>query len=131
MQQGVLGKTDVCVHEFIKEMAHAYAAADIVISRSGALSIAELCICAKPVVFVPYPHAAEDHQTTNAMALVNKNAALCVADKDVATQLLPKVLQLLQDEELAVQMSINLKALAIADADERIVNELNKVIETC
>jgi UDP-N-acetylglucosamine--N-acetylmuramyl-(pentapeptide) pyrophosphoryl-undecaprenol N-acetylglucosamine transferase len=122
------GKADVHVHEFIKDMAHAYAAADVVISRSGAMSVAELCIAAKPVVFVPYPFAAEDHQTTNAMALVNKGAALCVADAEVGEKLMPALDKLLQDDALCHNMSQALQSLAIKDADDRIINQLEKVI---
>ena len=70
------GKKSVWVNEFITQMEYAYAAADIVVARSGAMTVAELCVAKKPVLFVPYPFAAEDHQTVNAMQLVNKNAAI-------------------------------------------------------
>jgi len=116
----------VKVYEFIKEMDYAYAAADMVISRAGALAIAELCIAAKPVVFVPLPHAAEDHQTSNAMALVERNAALMVKDNEVQEELVKKIKHLLQDHAMQEIMINNLKSLAIKDADERIAN---KVIE--
>jgi UDP-N-acetylglucosamine--N-acetylmuramyl-(pentapeptide) pyrophosphoryl-undecaprenol N-acetylglucosamine transferase len=116
----------VKVFDFIKEMDCAYAAADIVISRAGALAIAELCIAGKPVIFVPYPHAAEDHQTSNAMALVKRNAALLVKDSDAKTELVKKLKTLLQDNDMQELMSINLKAKAIKNADERIAD---KVIE--
>ena len=116
----------VKVFEFIKEMDYAYAAADVVISRAGALAIAELCIAGKPVIFVPYPHAAEDHQTSNALALVAHNAALLVKDHDAKTELLKKLKTLLHDNAMQEIMSRNLKAMAIKDADERIAN---KVIE--
>jgi UDP-N-acetylglucosamine--N-acetylmuramyl-(pentapeptide) pyrophosphoryl-undecaprenol N-acetylglucosamine transferase len=76
----VKGKQSVWVNEFITQMEYAYAAADIVVARSGAMTVAELCVARKPVLFVPYPFAAEDHQTVNAMQLVNKNAALMVKD---------------------------------------------------
>jgi UDP-N-acetylglucosamine--N-acetylmuramyl-(pentapeptide) pyrophosphoryl-undecaprenol N-acetylglucosamine transferase len=124
------GKQNIQVHEFIYDMQFAYAAADIVISRSGALSIAELCISGKPVVFVPYPFAAEDHQTTNAMKLVHKHAALCVADAKVQAELIPAVLKLAEDKALCNSMAANIKALAIIDADERIINQLEKIIST-
>jgi UDP-N-acetylglucosamine--N-acetylmuramyl-(pentapeptide) pyrophosphoryl-undecaprenol N-acetylglucosamine transferase len=117
------GKEDmVQVFDFIREMDKAYAAADIVISRAGALAIAELCIVAKPVIFVPYPYAAEDHQTSNAMALVKKNAAILVRDDEAATRLLPELNKLLKDEQRQDSMSSNLKQLAIKDADERIAH---------
>lgn len=114
------------VFEFIREMDYAYAAADVVISRAGALAIAELCIAGKPVIFVPYPHAAEDHQTSNAHALVKHHAALMVKDSEAKTELVGKLKEVLKDENLQRTMSANLKAMAIKDADERIAK---KVIE--
>ncbi|MBS1689410.1 MAG: undecaprenyldiphospho-muramoylpentapeptide beta-N-acetylglucosaminyltransferase [Bacteroidetes bacterium] len=125
-QRAVAFSDKVKVYEFIKEMDYAYAAADIVISRAGALAIAELCIAAKPVVFVPYPYAAEDHQTSNAVALVERNAALMVKDNEVRQELVKKLKHLLDDDAMQEIMIKNLKALAIKDADERIAN---KVIE--
>lgn len=119
-------KDRVKVFAFIKEMDCAYAAADIVISRAGALAISELCIVAKPVVFVPYPFAAEDHQTSNAMSLVEKEAALMVKNEHAQTELVKEVKQLLANNKLQDVMIKNLKALAVKDADVRIAN---KVIE--
>lgn len=119
-------KDKVKVFEFIKEMDCAYAAADIVISRAGALAIAELCIAAKPVIFVPYPHAAEDHQTSNAMALVERNAALMVKDSEVQEELLKKLKHLLHDAAMQEIMTKDLQGMAIKDSDERIAK---KVIE--
>ncbi len=116
----------VKVFEFIREMDYAYAAADVVVSRAGALAIAELCIAAKPVVFVPYPFAAEDHQTSNAMALVEHNAAMMVKDSDAKTELIKKLKSLLHDKAMQEVMTEALKTLAIKDADRRIAN---KVIE--
>ena len=116
----------VKVFDFIREMDYAYAAADMVVSRAGALAIAELCIAAKPVIFVPYPFAAEDHQTSNALALVDKNAALLVKDSHAKTELTGIIKSLLNNETTQMLMSQNLKALAIRDADERIAG---KVIE--
>lgn len=117
---------NIKVYDFIKEMDYAYAAADIVISRAGALAIAELCIAGKPVIFVPLPTAAEDHQTSNAMALVNHNAAMLIKDSEIKAVLMEKLRSLLQDTAMQQVMSQNLKALAIKDADERIAK---KVIE--
>lgn len=116
----------VKVFDFISEMERAYAAADIVISRAGALAIAELCIVAKPVIFVPFPFAAEDHQTSNAMALVAHNAAMMVRNSDAPAELVNKLKNLLHDEAMQELMKENLKKLAITDADERIAR---KVIE--
>ncbi len=116
----------VRVFDFIREMDYAYAAADVVVSRAGALAIAELCIAGKPVIFVPYPHAAEDHQTSNAKALVKHNAAMLVKDSEAKTELVKLLKTVLNDNALQEAMSANLKAMAIKDADERIAN---KVIE--
>jgi UDP-N-acetylglucosamine--N-acetylmuramyl-(pentapeptide) pyrophosphoryl-undecaprenol N-acetylglucosamine transferase len=81
------GKENIWVGDFIKEMEMGYAAADVVISRAGAMAVTELCVAGKPTVFVPYPMAAEDHQTSNAMNLVNKQAALMVKDQEAKDKL--------------------------------------------
>jgi len=117
----------VVVQQFIREMDYAYAAADLVISRAGALAIAELCIAGKPVIFVPYPHAAEDHQTSNAMALVNKNAAELVPDEHVMTKLVPAAMALLHDQARQKEMAANIEKLAIKDADERIAAKVLEI----
>lgn len=114
----------VVVKEFIREMDTAYAAADIVVSRAGALAIAELCIAAKPVIFVPYPFAAEDHQTSNARALVEKGAARMVADNRASEELLPEILSLLPDENKKAQMRRALNDIAVRNADERIAAQI-------
>ncbi|MBS1773508.1 MAG: undecaprenyldiphospho-muramoylpentapeptide beta-N-acetylglucosaminyltransferase [Bacteroidetes bacterium] len=118
---------DVEVYEFIKDMDYAYAAADVVISRAGALAIAELCIVAKPVIFVPYPFAAEDHQTSNAMALAEHNAALVVKDADAKTELIKKLKTLLHDTAMQDIMTNSLKSLAIKDADKRIAEKIFEI----
>jgi UDP-N-acetylglucosamine--N-acetylmuramyl-(pentapeptide) pyrophosphoryl-undecaprenol N-acetylglucosamine transferase len=117
----------VKLFEFIREMEFAYTAADIVISRAGALAIAELCIVAKPVIFVPFPYAAEDHQTSNAMALVNNKAAMVVKDSEVKMELVNKLRELLHNAEMRQTMSRNLEKLAITDADERIAKQVIKI----
>jgi UDP-N-acetylglucosamine--N-acetylmuramyl-(pentapeptide) pyrophosphoryl-undecaprenol N-acetylglucosamine transferase len=99
----------VTVVNFIREMAYAYVVADVVISRAGALAIAELCIAGKPAIFVPLPTAAEDHQTSNAMSLVNCNAALLVKNEDAKIELIGKVIELLGNERMMARMSENLK----------------------
>lgn len=119
---------NVFVHSFIDNMSAAYAAADIVISRSGAMAVSEICITGKPAVFVPYPLAAEDHQTYNAMTLVNKNAAAMVKDKEVGNDLVPSVLQLLGNEQQMDAMKDNIKAFAFSNADEIIAKEILKQI---
>lgn len=118
----------VKVLDFISDMGCAYAAADIVVSRAGALAIAELCIAARPVIFVPYPFAAEDHQTSNALALVQHNAAMLVKDHDAKTELINKIKTLLHDTVMQETMSANLKAMAIKDADERIARKIFELV---
>ncbi len=119
---------NVFVHSFIDNMSAAYAAADVVISRSGAMAVAEICITGKPAVFVPYPLAAEDHQIFNAMTLVHKNAAAMVKDKEVGNDLIPTVLQLLGSDEQMQAMKNNIKAFAFSNADELIAKEILKQI---
>lgn len=116
--------------EFIYEMDSAYAVCDMVISRAGALAIAEICIVARPAVFVPYPFAAEDHQTSNAQALVDKHAACMIPDDRVKELLADKVNELIGDKERLEHMSHQLQAIAIKDADVRIVEQLMKIIES-
>lgn len=115
----------VKVFDFIREMEFGYAAADVIISRAGALAIAELCIVAKPVLFVPYPFAAEDHQTSNAAALVAHGAAEMVRNSDAKNDLIPKVLLLVKDEAARKMMHRNLKDMAIDDADDRIAKQIS------
>jgi UDP-N-acetylglucosamine--N-acetylmuramyl-(pentapeptide) pyrophosphoryl-undecaprenol N-acetylglucosamine transferase len=118
------GKENIWVNDFIKEMEMAYAAADIVISRAGAMSVTELCVAGKPAVFVPFPFAAEDHQTANAMALVNKQAALMVKDEEAKTKLVETVVALSENEAQQQMLHNNILALAITNADEIIVKEI-------
>ncbi len=115
------------VFDFIREMDYAYAAADMVVSRAGALAISELCIVGKPVIFVPYPYAAEDHQTSNALALVEHNAAMMVRDSDAKNELVKKIKGLLHDAPMQEIMRKSLKMLAIKDADERIANKVFEI----
>lgn len=119
----------VKVAPFIKEMDLAYAAADAMVSRAGAIAISELCNIGKPVVFVPYPHAAENHQMKNAMALVEKNAALMIPDAEVSEKLIGAVLALLEDNAEMFKLSVNIKKLAIKDADEKITTEILKLVK--
>ena len=114
--------------EFIKEMNLAYTAADIVISRAGALSISELALVGKPVIFVPSPNVAEDHQTKNAMALVNEEAALLVKDIEAREKLVPEALQLMKNEALKSKLSTNIKTFAKPNATKDIVNEILELL---
>lgn len=115
--------------DFITRMDYAYAAADLVISRAGAGSISELCLLKKPVILVPSPNVAEDHQTKNAMALVEKGAAVRVADQDAEKELVPLALDLVHDETRLASLSERIGALAQHRSAERIVDEIVKIIE--
>jgi UDP-N-acetylglucosamine--N-acetylmuramyl-(pentapeptide) pyrophosphoryl-undecaprenol N-acetylglucosamine transferase len=108
----------VWVNAFINQMEYAYAAADVVISRAGAMAIAELCVVKKPVLFVPYPYAAEDHQTVNAKNLVNKNAGLMIRDSEAREKLVPSIVSLAKDEAKQQELKSNIAKLAITNADE-------------
>lgn len=121
-------KRSVWVNEFITQMEYAYAAADIVVARSGAMTVAELCVAKKPVLFVPYPFAAEDHQTMNAMGLVNKNAALMVKDNEAGGKLVKMTIELAKDESKQNELRNNIAKLAITNADMRIAEEVLKSI---
>ena len=114
---------------FIDRMDLAYAIAEVVVGRSGAGTVSELCLIGKPAVFVPSPNVAEDHQTKNAMALVRKDAALLVPDSEAVTALFPVVEQLLADPARMQRMAANIKALGIADSADRIVDELLAVVQ--
>lgn len=129
--QSQLSKYDlkkIRVYDFLREMDLAYAAADVVISRSGAIAVSELCIAKKPSILVPSPNVAEDHQTKNAMALVEKQAAQLVADKDARDILVDEVLKLLFDEQRAAKLSENISKLAKPNATNEIVDEIEKLI---
>ena len=113
--------------EFISKMEYAYAAADIVVSRSGSV-LYELCAVKKPVIFVPYPHAAEDHQTVNAENLVKKNAAIMISDKDARNKMVPEILALAKNKMEQEILKNNIGKLAVTDADEIIANEILKIL---
>ena len=123
------GATGVRVTAFITRMDLAYAAADVIISRAGAGTISELTLVGKPVILVPSPNVAEDHQTHNAMALVNRGAALLVKDPDAEATLIPAALELLGDTAKRSSLSENLKKMAIRDADEVIAREVLKLVK--
>lgn len=116
------------IYDFIKQMDLAYAASDVVISRSGALAISELCIAAKPAILVPSPNVAEDHQTKNAMALVEKEAAILIKDNEARKKLVDEALRLLYDQQLSDKLAANIKTLGKPNASEEIVDEIEKLI---
>jgi UDP-N-acetylglucosamine--N-acetylmuramyl-(pentapeptide) pyrophosphoryl-undecaprenol N-acetylglucosamine transferase len=121
------GRENIWVDDFITQMEYAYAAGDIVLSRAGALAIAELCVVNKPVLFVPFPFAAEDHQTVNAMSLVNKNAGLMVKDSEAVHKAVPMIIELAKDKAKQETLKKNIAQLATMDADERIAKEILKL----
>jgi UDP-N-acetylglucosamine--N-acetylmuramyl-(pentapeptide) pyrophosphoryl-undecaprenol N-acetylglucosamine transferase len=122
------GRNNIWVSDFITEMEKAYAAADIVISRAGAMAVAELCVAKKPVVFVPFPYAAEDHQTVNAQHLVTKQAALLVKDSEAKDKLIATVMALAINEQLQTELKINIASLGVTNADEVIAKEILRTI---
>lgn len=112
---------------FINRMDLAYAAADVIISRAGAGTISELALVGKPVILVPSPNVAEDHQTHNAMALVSRGAALLVKDADAQRELIDTALELIRDDTRRASLSENIKKMAIRDADAVIAREVLKL----
>ena len=122
------GRPSVWTNEFITQMEYAYAAADIVVARAGAMTVAELCVVKKPVLFVPYPFAAEDHQTVNAMQLVNRNAAMMIKDGEAPDRLVPMTIDLAKDENRQEELKRNIAAFAITHADKVIADEILKSI---
>ncbi len=122
------GRKGLYVNDFIYKMDLAFAAADVIVSRAGASTISELCIVGKPVVFVPSPNVAEDHQTKNAMALVDKDAALMVKDVDARNILVDKTLQLVADMPQREKLSQNIKKLELLDAANVIAGEVYKLV---
>lgn len=122
-------KEDVKVLSFIDRMDLVYAAADVVISRSGASSVSELCIVGKPVIFIPSPNVAEDHQTKNAMAIVDKEGALLLKEAQLDTQFQPVFSDLIANEEKQYKLGENIKKLAKTNATKDIVDEIVKLIK--
>lgn len=118
----------VQTHAFLKRMDLAYAAADTIISRAGAGSVSELCIVGKPVLFIPSPNVAEDHQMKNAMAVVNRNAAKMIREDNLAEDFEATILSMLSSEELQKELSENIKNMALPNATEAIVDEVEKLI---
>lgn len=116
--------SQIQVNEFIADMALAYSAADVIVSRAGAIAISELAMAQKPVLLVPFPFAAEDHQTKNAMTLVDKNAAKMVKDSEMSEKFWKTLMEICENENLQSEMSENLKFFAKPSATEEIVDEI-------
>lgn len=115
------------VTDFISDMGAAYKAADLVISRAGASSISEFCLIGKPVILVPSPNVAEDHQTKNAMALVNKGAAICVKDADAPREVISMAIDTVKDDTRLAQLSDNIKKLGLPGSADIIADEVVKL----
>ena len=122
------GRTNIWTNAFINNMEYAYAAADIVVSRAGAMAIAELCVVGKPVIFVPYPHAAENHQAANANELVTQHAAIMINDDEVEEKLMSTIASLANDTAKANELKENISKLGNTNADEIIANEILKTL---
>lgn len=118
---------NIHLNEFIQRMDLAYAVADVIISRAGAISVSELCLIAKPTILVPSPNVAEDHQTKNAMALVEKDAALIVKDIEARINLITTTFTLLKNEAKQTEMINNIKKIGLPNATIDIVNEVEKI----
>lgn len=120
--------SNVRLHDFISHMDYAYSVADLIISRAGAGSISEFCLLGKPVILVPSPNVAEDHQTKNAQALVEKGAAIMIADADAPSLLFDVALDVVRDKERLKSLSNNIAKLAQPDSADRIVDEIAKIV---
>ncbi len=118
----------VKVMSFINRMDLAYAASNFIVSRAGASSVSELCIVGKPVIFIPSPNVAEDHQTKNALAVTQKNAALLVRESDAMMMFKPTIEQLIKDGQLCESLSDNIKELALPNATQEIVNHIEALL---
>jgi UDP-N-acetylglucosamine--N-acetylmuramyl-(pentapeptide) pyrophosphoryl-undecaprenol N-acetylglucosamine transferase len=114
-------------YDFINRMDMAYGVADVIISRAGAATISELCLLGKPVILVPSPNVAEDHQTKNAMALVQNQAALMIPDKQAPEKLVQKALELVHDKSLCNELARNSKSMGLPGAAQKIVDEIIKI----
>ncbi len=120
---------DVQVHPFLNNMDFAYAASDIIISRAGAGSVSELCVVGKPVIFIPSPNVAEDHQTKNAMAIVEKDAAMLINESDLEVDFENKFSQLVNSIERREELGSNIKKLALVNATKDIADEVEKLLK--
>ena len=125
----VSGCRNISIREYIDDMPRCLAAADLVISRAGAITLSEIEAAGRASILIPSPNVAEDHQTKNALALVGKDAAVMVADKDAEQQLVPKALEIIHDDERLRVLGRNIATLAQHQSAERIVDEIVKIIE--
>lgn len=123
------GLLHIHLREFIREMDLAYAAADLIVSRAGALSVSELCLVGKPVIFIPSPNVAEDHQTKNATACVKQGAAVLLPDAEAVAKFKEYIDELLQQEQKSQSLAIAIKKLAMPDAANALVTELELLLK--
>jgi UDP-N-acetylglucosamine--N-acetylmuramyl-(pentapeptide) pyrophosphoryl-undecaprenol N-acetylglucosamine transferase len=114
--------------KFIDRMDMAYAASDVIISRAGALTLSEICLLGKPAILIPSPNVAEDHQTKNALALVQQNAAVLVRDQEAAVKMIPEALKLLRNIEMQRFLAVNCAKMALPDAAQKIADEVFKIL---
>ncbi len=119
----------VQTHSFLNRMDLAYAAADIIVSRAGAGSVSELCLVGKPVLFIPSPNVAEDHQTKNALAIAREKAALVLKEENLEERFEDTLLSMLHSEKVRMELSENIKKLALPEATQAIVDEMEKIIK--
>ncbi len=124
-----MNNKNIYLSDFIYEMDLAYACADIIVSRAGAISISELCLIKKPTILVPSPNVAEDHQTKNAKALTDINAAVLIKDSNADNELIPTLLDIINDENQKAELAKNIAQLGIDNAAERIVNEIENILK--
>ncbi|MBF8457896.1 undecaprenyldiphospho-muramoylpentapeptide beta-N-acetylglucosaminyltransferase [Kaistella sp. G5-32] len=129
LSSNIENSASIQIREFISDMALAYSAADVIVSRAGAIAISELAMAKKPVLLVPFPFASEDHQTKNAMTLVEKNAAKMVKDTEMKEKFLPTLLEICENENVRKEMSANLEFFAKPKATEEIVSEILKILK--
>jgi len=127
--QHVEGLPNLYVNDFIKSMEYAYAASDLVVSRAGAGSISEFCLLGKPVILVPSPNVAEDHQTQNALALVNRNAALYVKDSEANQQLMKLAIETVRDDDKLKELGKNILDMALPNSAEIIASEVLRLAD--
>ncbi len=129
VSDAIRNRKEVCITEFITKMNYAYKAADVVVSRAGAIALSEICVCGKPSVLVPLPLAAEDHQTVNAQLLVEQGAACMVSDKDAETTLVDTVMQLVSDKQKCLAFGDAASRMGKRNADQHIAELILKTVE--
>lgn len=130
-QYKIYNKLDhIQVHAFLNQMEMAYGAADVIISRAGAISVSEMCVVGKPVIFVPSPNVAEDHQTKNAKAIEKKNAAILIIERDLDAKFQNEFSELISNDNRRLELSSNIKKLSHLNATNEIVDEIEKLLDT-